>query len=165
LEKLGYKAASRQLTLVGGDSVVVEMNLEPTSPPEEMRSRSADTPSLDRRDDERGSSGGLWLSVGATALLAGATTTFAILAARSDSELDRDLRHYQEDTTSLDDTRSRVRKYAALADGFGVASVLGLGAVLYFALSGSDEEAAPADRADGVRVMLAGSGIRLRKDF
>jgi tetratricopeptide (TPR) repeat protein len=164
LEKVGYRAASRQLTLVGGDSVVVGMNLEPTSPPE-LRSRSADAPSLDRRDEDRGSSSGLWLSVGATTLLVGATTTFAVLAARSDSDLDGELRHYHEDATSLDETRSRVRRYAALADGFGVASVLGLGAVLYFALSGSAEDAAPADRADGVRVSIAGSGIRLRKDF
>jgi tetratricopeptide (TPR) repeat protein len=164
LEKPGYEAMSRELTLVGGDSVVVEMNLEPTSPPA-RRPRSVDTERVDRPDHDRGSNSGLWLSVGTTALLAGAATTFAVLAARSDSELDRELRQYQEDTGSLDDARSRVRTYAALADTFGAASVVGLGAVLYFALSGSDEEAAPADRAGGVHVWIAGSGLGLRKDF
>jgi hypothetical protein len=165
LEKPGYEPVSRQLTIVGGDSLVVQMRLQPSVPAETVVRPAAAT--VDRRAAEGGANTELWLSAGATTLLAGATLTFAVLATRENSVLDRELRQYQENAARLDDTRSRLRTYAALTDGFGVATVVGLGATLFFAIAGSDDDAspAPADRADRVRVLVSSSGVRVGKDF
>jgi hypothetical protein len=119
----------------------------------------------DPRDAQGGANTALWLSAGATTVLAGATATFAVLASRENSELDRELRQYQENPARLDDTRSRVRTYAALADGFGVAALVGLGATLYFAVTGPDEDTRPADRAGELRWLIGTSGVSVRKDF
>ena len=163
LEKPGYVPVSRQLTIVGGDSVLVQMQLDPRAPVE----AAARPPAARAEPGDAGSAAntGLWLSAGATTLLAGATGTFAVLASRENSELDRELRQYQENTARLDDTRARLRTYAALTDGFGAATIVGLGATLFFALGGSRDEASPAERAERVRVMISGSGITLRRAF
>ena len=163
LEKPGYEPATRQLTIVGGDSVEVQLRLEPIAATRTVvRPPPADA---DPRDAQGGANTALWLSAGATTVLAGATATFAVLASRENSELDRELRQYQENPARLDDTRSRVRTYAALADGFGVAALVGLGATLYFAVTGPDEDTRPADRAGELRWLIGTSGVSVRKDF
>ena len=58
-----------------------------------------------------------------------------------------------------------MRTYAALADGFGVAALVGLGATLYFAVTGPDEDTRPADRAGELRWLIGTSGVSVRKDF
>lgn len=166
LEKAGYEPASRQLTIVGGDSVAVQLRLARVVAPATV----ARPPAIDGggRGAEARPNTALWLSVGATALLAGATATFGVLATRENDEFDRELRQYQEDRSRLDDTRSRVLTFAALTDAFGVATVVGLGATLFFAFSGAEEDASPAERADGtdgVRVLIGSSGVSLRTDF
>jgi tetratricopeptide (TPR) repeat protein len=164
LEKPGYEPVSRQLTIVGGDSVVVQMHLDPIATTE-TGARPPAEGNVDRRGADGGANTALWLSAGATTLLAGATATFAVLATRENAALDRELRQYQEDPTQLDDTRSRVRTYAALTDAFGVATVVGLGATLFFAVAGVDEDAPAAARADRVRLLVGSSGLSVRKDF
>jgi len=158
LEKPGHAPVSRQLSIVGGDSVRLRVRLEPSAP--------GDAGAAAAQREPRAAGGGartaLWLSAGASTLLAGATTTFAVLATRANAELDRELRRYHGDTARLDDTRARVRTHAALADGFGVATLVGLGATLYFALSGAEEEARSAAR---VRVLVGRSGVGVRTDF
>ena len=151
------------LDIVGGDSVEVQLRLEPIAATRTVvRPPPADA---DPRDAQGGANTALWLSAGATTVLAGATATFAVLASRENSELDRELRQYQENPARLDDTRSRVRTYAALADGFGVAALVGLGATLYFAVTGPDEDTRPADRAGELRWLIGTSGVSVRKDF
>jgi hypothetical protein len=164
LEKPGYEPASRQLSIVGGDSVVVQMRLARRTAAEAV-ARPSGASKAGRRQVEGGANTELWLSAGATTLLAGVTATFAVLATRENAELDRGLRQHQADRARLDDTRSRVRSSAALTDGFGAATIVGLGATLFFLISGSDEEATFADRADRVRVLIGSSGVSLRKDF
>jgi len=162
LEKSGYEPASRQLTIVGGDSVVLQMRLGRLAPAEAVVRPAANA---GPREAGGGANTELWLSLGATTILAGATTTFAVLATRENSQFDRELRQYQESSARLDDTRSRVRTYAALTDGFGVATFVGLGATLFFAIAGSDEEASPAARADRVSVRVGSSGVSVQKSF
>jgi hypothetical protein len=162
LEKPGYEPASRQLSIVGGDSMVLQMRLEPVAAPRSIVRSPAD---LAPRDTEGGTSTRAWISAGATALLAGATATCAVLATRENAALDRELREHQQTPAQLDDTRSRVRTYAALTDAFGVATLVGLGATLFFAVTGSDAPASSTERTDRVRVLVGSTGFSVRKDF
>ena len=164
LEKPGYAPVSRQLTIVGGDSVLVQMHLDPIAAAETLARPPAGV-NVDPRATESTANSALWVSAGATTLLAGATATFAVLAARENSALGRELRQYQESPTQLDDTRSRVRTYASLTDAFGVATLVGLGATVFFAVADSDEDARATARADRVRLLVGSSGISVRKDF
>jgi hypothetical protein len=166
LQKSGYAPATRELTLAGGDSLVVDMKLERTALPTPAPVSGVAEPAR-----TGGSNTALWVSAAATTLFAGATVTFAILTANENRDLDRELDQFQPDSTKLDDTRSRVRTLAALTDGFGVATVLGFGSTLYFILSNSGKSESvrsnPAEAAPStnVRVLVGGSGLALRKDF
>jgi PEGA domain len=170
LQKPGFEPVTRWLTLAGGDALVVDMKLERTE-----SSALAPALTLARGNAEPASAGssnaGLWVSAGATALFAGATATFAILTANENRDLDRELDRFQADTINLDETRSRVRTFAALTDGFAVATALGFGSLLYFIIrdSGGSERGrsspGEARQATPIRVLVGSSSVTLSKSF
>jgi hypothetical protein len=163
LEKRGYEPVTRELTLTGGDSVAIALTTQPISDHDaSSRNASLGSPEHSRPRTE------LWVSAAATGVLAGATVTFAVLTAVANRDLDAELGRLQDDTPRLDDARSRVKTFAALTDGFGVATVLGLSSVLYFLLSNDASPAPSREQArvdHDLRLALTGSGVALVGGF
>ncbi len=165
LQKRGYEPVTRRLNLAGGDSLSVELSLEPAAALEAPAGGALARSSAQAVAPSRT---GLWVSGITAGLLTGATVTFAVLATNANRELDAELRQLQTDPRSTDETRSRVRTYAALTDGFGVASALAVGSVIYFLLSPGERPASSSDRAalaPRAELVLSGSGVAIVGGF
>lgn len=171
LRKQGYETVTRELTIAGGEKVLVElpMPLElGIAPATVVAVETTPEPELSAPDNAlkvpeppaARSRTPFWISVISTAVLAGGVVTFGALAASLDSELDRELARIPADQARIDDLRSGLKRDAALADGFTVAAVIGAGVSLYFALTDGAPEK-PARRTPERALRIAGVGREL----
>jgi hypothetical protein len=78
---------------------------------------------------------GLWASVASAATLAAATGVFALLTRNAHDEFDRQLMRVPNDRRTIDDARSRMSRYAVIADVVGAAAVVATGVSIYMAVS------------------------------
>jgi hypothetical protein len=95
----------------------------------------------------------LWTSLAATGVLTGATVTFGLLTRRANAALTDRLARIPAPRAYVDDGRARVRNFALLTDGFGLAAATALGVSTYFYLSTgklSDDDAS----STGLRAQL-----------
>jgi hypothetical protein len=166
LEKPGHAAASHQVTLAGGDVLTLVFRLEPTSSAQLVPARPV-TPGLAESSASRT---GMWLSVAATSVLAGATVSFAVLTANANRDLDDSLRELQSDPSGRDPMRAKVKTLAAFTDAFGVATALSAGAVVYFLLSDPVSSSSGSRSGAGLglsrtHLELTGSGVRVVGGF
>lgn len=162
VRKAGYAPAQRTITVAGGDrqrlniSLDREAALDKTEASDLLAPRVREVPNRTR----------LWISVAAAGALG---LTAGILAVRANSiktEFDNDLNTFPGDAHRIAEDRSRLRLYAGLTDGFGVAALVAGAFATYFALS---EGPSPprTEHAAGPRLHLAGdpSGVRLVGEF
>jgi hypothetical protein len=77
----------------------------------------------------------LWTSLAATGVLTGATVTFGLLTRRANAALSDRLARIPAPRAYVDDGRARVRNFALLTDGFGLAAATALGVSTYFYFS------------------------------
>lgn len=77
----------------------------------------------------------LGTSLAATGALTGATVTFGLLTRRANAALRDRLGRFPAPRASVEDSRARVRTFALLTDGFGVAAATALGVSTYFYFS------------------------------
>jgi hypothetical protein len=166
LEKPGYAAAVQHVTLAGGDVLTLVFRLEPLPNGNLEPAR----PLAPWPAEDSASHTGLWLSVAATSLLAGATVSFALMTANANRDLDDELRQLQSDPKGEDPTRAKVKRLAAFTDAFGVGTVLGAGAIVYFLLSDPVSSSSGSRSGAGLglsrtRLELTGSGVRVVGGF
>jgi tetratricopeptide (TPR) repeat protein len=171
LRKIGYAPNTRTLTIAGGETQHVEFHLqgETTLPPDRG---SVGQPSLPDRmapalpEQARGNNAPLWVSLAATGLFAGGAVTFGLFTHQADKDLDTELNRFPPDSKGIDDARSKLKRDAALTDGFAVATAIAGGCSIYFALSGpsSPKPRAGAARAS-LRLVPAGRGIHVLGEF
>lgn len=146
LRKDGYEADDVRVMLATGEDKVFEIALRKhasaTTAP-----TTVDTPSLTRQSrsiDAAESSGGLdtafWVSLSATVIAAGATTTFGLLTRRANSDYDAALDHYPGSQSRIDDARQDVRRNALLTDVCGAATLVGVASTLFFAVSSKSDK-------------------------
>jgi hypothetical protein len=151
------------VSVAGGDQPEVLLNLEPlqtslgTSPkPSSSLSQSQSSPGA-----------GAWVSLAATGAFASGAVVFGLLAREQNDKLDDDLGRYPADPSRVDDTRSRLKLYAGLTDGFAAAA--GVSALLttyFFVFAGpSSPEAKEAPRKATTRVVPHPSGVAVFGEF
>lgn len=159
----GYQPIDRTLSVAGGDKPVLELDLQPiqTAKPVGATKSAAAT----------GSSGGVpagaWIGFVAAGVFGGTAVTFGILTQKKDEDLDSELDRYPADRQKIDDTRSQLKLYAGLTDGFAGAALLSAIVGTYFAFSGSSDHGAESARATQTRTRLVplGNGVALAGEF
>jgi hypothetical protein len=170
LRKPGYEAATRSLTIAGGEAARAELHLTKLQDP---GARAALASSTSKGDEsyakDRGASGdngsrpAMWIALSTTALFTGGAVTFAVLTNEASKDLDDELNRIPADQSSIDDTRSRLRRDALLTDVLTAGAVVSGGFFLYFALSGSGSSA--RTEAATLRVHPYGRGLRVSGEF
>lgn len=86
-----------------------------------------------------------WLALGSTAALGATTVAFALITRQAKSDFDDELVKIPNTPAAIEDARSRMKRYAAVADAFGAATAVAAGLTLYFAIT--DDEPPPRERA------------------
>lgn len=170
LRKPGYEAATRSLTIAGGESARAEFHLTKLQDP---NGRAALASSASKGDEayakDRGASSSngsrpaMWIALSSTALFTGGAVTFAVLTNKASKDLDDELNRIPANQSSIDDTRSRLRRDALVADVLTAGAVVSGGFFLYFALSGSGSSA--RTEAATLRVHPYGRGLRVSGEF
>lgn len=171
LRKPGYEAATRSLTIAGGEAARAEFHLTRLQDPDgrtaALSSTSKGEESYGAKDrgasSHNGSRPAMWIALGATALFTGGAVTFAVLTNKASKDLDDELNRIPANQSSTDDARSRLRRDALLTDGLTAGAVLSGGLFLYFALSGSGSSA--RTEAATLRVHPYGRGLRVSGEF
>jgi hypothetical protein len=79
----------------------------------------------------------LWVAVASTATLAAATGVFALVTRNAHADFDRQLARVPNDRQTVDDARSRMSRYAIVADVLAGATALAAGVSIYFAFTES----------------------------
>lgn len=137
VEKVGFVSASRVLTLAGGEEsqisfeLTAELDIDDCAVPAVPTPAPA-PPTLSPPRPDRTA---LWTSLVTTGALAGASVTFGVLTRRANSALEDQLSRFPVQRASVEAGRNRVRTFALLTDGFGVAAAAALGLSTYFFFS------------------------------
>jgi hypothetical protein len=171
VRKDGYDTSTRAMTIAGGEALRVDFVLraQPASARAGAGAATGPMPAGYDSGDDGPSRAPLWISLVATGVFAGGAVTAAVLTNRSDDELERELGRYPSTEEAIDDARSELKRNALLTDVFTAAAAVAGGFSIYFALSGQSS----SDKADkktetarsNVRIMPAGTGLRLRAQF
>jgi tetratricopeptide (TPR) repeat protein len=135
VEKPGYVSASRVVTLVGGEAASVSLELLAELEMDELALPPLPLPELAPAPPPAPDRTALWTSLAATGALTGATVTFGLLTRRANEALGNRLERFPAPRASVESGRARVRNFALLADGFGLAAATALGVSTYFYFS------------------------------
>lgn len=144
----GYLSTSRSLTVVGGETVQLDLVLSTDS---ELSHEEAAVGVGEKTSHAVANRTVMWIGLAATAALTVGWATFAVLAKQADSDLTNLLNQYPANRARLDDKRSQEKVFAALSDGLAVGAVVGLGFTLYEGLrpaTGSSPRAASPPQAE-----------------
>lgn len=153
VEKPGYVGAARVITLAGGEESSVSLELLAEVEIDDVAPPPAPAPPPPAPQPPPPDRAALWTSLTTAGVFTGATVAFGFLTQRANAELDAELARYPARRASVEADRARVRTFASLTDGFGLAAVVALGFSTYFYLSTgtpSDEGASP----NGLRAQL-----------
>jgi hypothetical protein len=174
VRKPGYETSTRTETVAGGDTVRLDVKLEPIPIAPALKSPSevagGDERGAARRDPEPASAttparskAPVWVTLVTTGLLTGGAVTFGVLTASANTRLDRELDTFPGNKARIDDARSELKRDALLADVFAGSAVISGGFFLYFALSGGATRSTGEEKA--VRVSPTARGVRITGTF
>jgi len=159
VSKPGYATVERVISVTGGDKPELALQLEPI-----VSTTQAPPTPVQAEQKRRGPGAGAWLSLAATGAFAAGAVTFGLLTQDKDSDLDAQLARHPADRGRVSDTRSQLKLYAGLTDGFAAASAVSAVLAVYFFVSGSSSsEEAPRPKA--ARVVPFGNGIAVTGNF
>jgi hypothetical protein len=150
--------ASRVVELVGGDKKRVSLSL--ASP--ETRPKPDAGPRPEQPPLAAPSRTPFWVALAATGALGAGTAVTGVLALQERRSLDEAFEG--TDGKAIDDTRSRARTFAVVADVLGAATLIAGGVTIYFALRPSPKAPASA-RALPLELGLKPGGASLRLSF
>lgn len=148
IEKVGYSALDRTVSVVGGERTRVILKLVEEPAGGENAPSVVAVPvgaSAPRRNYTP-----FWVGLSTTVALAAATTTFGILSLSARSLLDERLGSQPGDSKRIESARDKLRLRAMLTDGFGIATLLAAGTTVYFLLDAAEERPAGPATAFGI---------------
>jgi hypothetical protein len=160
LRKPGYVGNEKTLTVAGGDTMTLDLQMqaEPTAPASPSGSAeqlsvkplpsgldSGTAPASDNHV-------GFWISAASTVALAGGAVAFGLVTHSANHSLDNALNQFPADPSRLAGLRSDVKRDAAFTDGFTAAAVVAAGFTVYFAISGAHSSKAEEPAKVGLRV-------------
>jgi len=167
LAKPGYQSVSRSVTIAGAQPIKLTLTLQPLEagvPASAAAGAAASKTASEPKPAEhsQGLSAPFWVSAIATGVLAGTAVTFGVVTLNNNHKLDEEFNRFPTDPAAVDSARHSLKTSAALTDVFIGASIVGLAASVYFAVtSGSSEEAPPAKAARKDRLQLGANGSEL----
>jgi tetratricopeptide (TPR) repeat protein len=127
IEKPGYSPVFRKLKVAGGDQPRIRVKLQGNA--------AAAAAGAGAQARESKSYKPFWISAGSTLALGGATLAFGLLTRHANQRLDHELDRFPGRPAVLSDDRGKVKTFAGLTDGFGIASLVSLGVSLYFLIA------------------------------
>ncbi|HET9955166.1 MAG TPA: hypothetical protein VFQ61_11715 [Polyangiaceae bacterium] len=165
IRKRGFKPVRTVLTLSMGESRLLSVSLQPSA--SARPNTDSDAPSRTRavflpRDQAARSAApvgsptnlGLWVSVVATGVAAGATLASSVLTQRASKEYTQASQASPSSPSRISETRGALKRTALVTDMCGALTALGVGATIYFAVTGGRE---PVDRR-GARLWTIRTG-------
>ena len=161
LRKPGYVGNEKTLTVAGGDTMTVDLQMqdEPTPAPSPSGSAAEQLavkplPSDVDAGASRGPDNhlGFWISAASTVALAGGAVAFGLVTHSANHSLDNALNQFPADPNRLAGLRSDVKRDAALTDGFTAAAIVAAGFTVYFAISGTHSSKTQEPAQVGLRV-------------
>jgi tetratricopeptide (TPR) repeat protein len=154
--KAGYLPAVNTVTAAGGEKLSLTLNL---------MEGSVGAAALAARPspfggDVHGGTGQqrrtrTWISLAATGALVVSASAFAFVTRDAEDEFELELSRIPNTRETIEDSRSRMKRYAAITDALAAAAVVGAACTVYFALT---DDGPTVERA-GARP--AGRGTRL----
>jgi hypothetical protein len=149
VQKQGFESQEQRLPVTGGEEKTLTITLKrlatgavgPTTPlgDEAAQGRKPAPPA----QTESAPNPWFWISLGTTAVAAGATTTFALLTSGAQDDYDKKLETYPGSPTDIKDARNKLKQMALVTDICGAVTVVGIGATVYFAIAGGGEAEKP----------------------
>ncbi len=143
VRKPGHLPTERSLSVPGGESVTLELHLEP----EPVAPRTVEPVVQARAPRRPGVETKVWVGLASTAVLAGTAATFGLLTLQADRKLDRELGRFPGDPSAIEKRQDNQRTLALLSDAFSGATLIAAGATLYFVLAGPSTATPAPDSA------------------
>ena len=174
VRKAGQTATPRRITIAGGDTLRLELRLEPDTGREALAPVTAmpGTPAPAPASPAAAPSAiptrpRVWIAYGAAVALGAGATTFALLARSANKDLDADLGQFPGDRAKTDHDRTRLKTWAGMTDGFAAAALIAAGLGTYFLLSGQPggESAASSSRSAQLSLLPSGAALSLSGSF
>jgi hypothetical protein len=161
IEKAGYRPATREFKVVGGDHARLSIPLRA------LAGSELAGPDSPQSSEATSNYKPLWISSAAALALGGAALTFAVSARAADQRLQRELDRFPASKDNLAADRSKLKTYAGLADGLAAGSVVALGLAVYFLIAPPKSASSGQDMASGktLRVLPRVGGLELRGTF
>ena len=149
--KAGYTVAVRSVTVAGKDRVKVTLDIPEPAVARPIDRLSATKPSpfttqpsptvIESEAPTHGSRTALVVSLAVTASCAVATGVFGGLALNAKKDFDTQLNAFPGTKAQVDDSRSKMKAYAYVTDGFAAATLVSGVVALYVALTNRSESA------------------------
>jgi hypothetical protein len=168
--KAGYLPAVNTVTAAGGEKLALTLNLmEGSVGAGALAARpspfgDAQAGAASRRRTRT------WISLAATSALVVSTAAFAYVTRDAEDEFEEELARIPNTRDTIDDARSRMKRYAAITDALAAAAVVGAACTIYFALTEDGptlERAAPGPAGSRTRLTLSPTpgGVQLGGRF
>lgn len=155
VEKAGYSAKARTLTVTGAERARISFELD-AAPTLTSRTTTIETTNTTP----------FWISLGATVVLGGTTAVVGALTLGANHDLDTQLDRTPADKNAIESARNKVTTMAGLTDGFGAATAVAAGATLYFLIWPSKHtEVVPAPGAVHASLAPTPTGVALSGTF
>lgn len=149
VRKQGYETQEQRLPVTGGEEKTLTVNLkrqggDAVGPAAPKAAETVDNqPPAPPAEPDSAPNPWFWVSLGATVAAAGATTTFALLTSGAQDDYDRKLGEFPGNRADIQSARDNLKQMALITDICGGATVLGIGATVYFAIAGAGEPEKP----------------------
>jgi tetratricopeptide (TPR) repeat protein len=142
VRKSGFKPVEQRITLAGGEEKLVKIELVPENP-EEQQVKASKTVDAGLAPIPPGANGGantgFWLALVATGVAASGTITFALMTRSDKDEFESELNRFPGSISRIDEARNQWKRDALITDICAAGTLVGLGATIYFAVSGKND--------------------------
>jgi hypothetical protein len=133
--KAGYIPSVNTVTAAGGEKLNLTLNLmEGTVGAVALSPRPSPfaDPDSGARTRRRTRT---WISLAATSALVVSASAFAFVTRDAEDEFELELSRIPNTRQTIDDSRARMKRFAAITDGLAAAAVVGAACTIYFALT------------------------------
>ncbi len=149
IKKPGFVSVEKELTLTGGETRQLEIQLdaEPVAPTSGVKTATGPRRSKKElqappppKEEDSSLGAGFWVSLIATGAAAGGTAVFAVMTKQADDDYSKELERFPGSPSKIGSARDTYQRNALLTDICGGLTLVGLGATIYFAVSGGSSE-------------------------
>jgi hypothetical protein len=144
VKKTGFRTTEKELTLTGGETSKLQLSLEPeiapAATPAPSRQQAASEAPMKVESHEMPPPSrpnpGLWISLIATGVAAGATVTAGLITKSAKDDYNDKLQRFPGSVSDINDARDATKRDALITDICGAVTIVGIGATIYFAVTG-----------------------------